>query len=73
MKKELSKQSQKDLVVAIKKRYNKAPKKDRTKILDEFVKITGCHRKHAIRLLNSNDSGDVLTAGEFMMRQLKRL
>lgn len=32
-------------------RYRKARKKDRGKILDEFVATTGYHRKHAIALL----------------------
>jgi hypothetical protein len=33
-------------------RYRKASKKERTAILDEFVKTTGYHRKHAIGVLN---------------------
>ena len=32
-------------------RYRQASKKERTAILDEFVKTTGYHRKHAIRVL----------------------
>ena len=32
-------------------RYRKARKKERTRILDEFVATTGYHRKHAIALL----------------------
>jgi hypothetical protein len=33
-------------------RYRKASKKERTAILDEFVKTTSYHRKHAIGVLN---------------------
>jgi hypothetical protein len=33
-------------------RYRKASKKERTLILDEFVRTTGYHRKHAIGVLN---------------------
>jgi hypothetical protein len=33
-------------------RYRKASKKERTAILDEFVKTTGYHRKHATAVLN---------------------
>jgi hypothetical protein len=33
-------------------RYRKANRKERSVILDEFVKTTGYHRKHAIALLN---------------------
>jgi hypothetical protein len=37
---------------AIRNRYKKANKGEKTKILDEFTKATGLHRKAAIRLLN---------------------
>ena len=33
-------------------RYRKASKKERSVILDEFVKTTGYHRKYAIGVLN---------------------
>jgi hypothetical protein len=36
---------------AIRGRYFLASKKDKGKILDEFTKVTSCHRKAAIRLL----------------------
>ena len=36
----------------LQKRYRKASKKERTAILDEFVKTTGYHRKHATAVLN---------------------
>jgi len=36
----------------LKERYRKASRKERTAILDEFVKTTGYHRKYAIALLN---------------------
>jgi hypothetical protein len=37
---------------AVRWRYLKARKKDKGKILDEFIQVTGYHRKAAIRLLN---------------------
>jgi hypothetical protein len=37
---------------SLKKRYAKATKKERGKILDEYVKTTGCHRKHASAVLS---------------------
>lgn len=40
-----------DYLVALKKRYAQAGKKERTAILDEFVKTSGYHRKHATALL----------------------
>jgi hypothetical protein len=36
----------------LKERYRKASRKERSTILDEFVKTTGYHRKYAIALLN---------------------
>jgi hypothetical protein len=33
-------------------RYRKASKEEKTKMLDEFAKVTGFHRKAAVRLLN---------------------
>jgi hypothetical protein len=41
---------------AARPRYLKASKENKTKILDEFVSITGMHRKAAIRLLNRSDA-----------------
>ena len=40
-----------ELLAAIGDRYRASSRADRTKILDEFVAVTGYHRKHAIRLL----------------------
>jgi hypothetical protein len=37
---------------AVRERYLRSTKKMKTKILDEFVAVTGLHRKAAIRLLN---------------------
>ena len=43
--------TRKELVAALQLRYRRATFGERTKILDEFVALTGYHRKHAIRLL----------------------
>lgn len=40
-----------ELVRAIGDRYRAGSRAERSKILDEFVAVTGYHRKHAIRLL----------------------
>ena len=37
---------------ALRPRYRKASKEEKSKMLDEFIKVTGFHRKAAIRLLN---------------------
>ncbi len=36
---------------AVRGRYLRTSKKEKGKILDEFTKVIGCHRKAAIRLL----------------------
>lgn len=43
--------TRKELVEALRERYRSAAFDDRIKILDEFVAVTGYHRKHAIRVL----------------------
>jgi len=43
--------TRKELIEALQARYRIAAFSDRIKILDEFVALTGYHRKHAIRLL----------------------
>lgn len=43
--------TRKELVAALQSRYGSATLDERIRILDEFVALTGYHRKHAIRLL----------------------
>ena len=47
----MSQQSKRELVQRLQPRYLKADRKEKTKILDEFVAVTGMHRKAAIRTL----------------------
>jgi hypothetical protein len=51
MHKTISKLAKSEVLEALHERYQQAPKKEKTKILDEFIAVAGCHRKHAIRLL----------------------
>ena len=48
----MTRKSVREYAQAIQGRYRKANKKEKTRILDEFTKTTGLHRKAAIRLLN---------------------
>lgn len=43
--------ARKELIGAVRSRYSEADRTGRKVILDEFTKITGYHRKHAIRIL----------------------
>jgi hypothetical protein len=44
--------SEEKYIKQLKKRYRKGRKKEKSAILDEFVKTTGYHRKHATAVLN---------------------
>src|SRR3954447_5191198 len=45
--------TRREVVQAVAERYGAAARGDKQKILDEFVKVTGFHRKHAIRALQN--------------------
>ena len=47
-----------ELVEAIGGRYRGGDRKERGRILDEFVSVTGYHRRHAMRLLRGKCGGD---------------
>jgi hypothetical protein len=41
----ISKQTKAEVLVALRQRYQQAAKVDKSRILDEFVALAGCHRK----------------------------
>ena len=48
-----------ELLATIRDRYRVSSRKDQSRILDEFIAVTGHHRKHGIRLLGKlDDDGD---------------
>jgi hypothetical protein len=51
MQNKLGKQARSEVLEVLRERYRNAGKQDKGKILDEFVAVAGCHRKHAVRLL----------------------
>jgi hypothetical protein len=51
MERQISMATRKELIAAVGVRYRKSTKAGRRKILDEFIGLTGYHRKHAIRVL----------------------
>ena len=55
----ISKMAKQELLATIRDRYRESSKKDKSRILDEFIAVTGHHRKHGIRLLRqSGDAGE---------------
>ena len=56
MKQTVSVETRRELCAAIAVRYRTADRQSKKLVLDEFVKITGYHRKHAIRLLRKGQA-----------------
>ena len=50
----MSPEGRRELVAAVIERYQRSTLAERGRILDEFVALTGYHRKHASRVLNRN-------------------
>jgi hypothetical protein len=50
----VSKEARREILTAIRARYERADRTEKSRILEEFVRLSGYHRKHAIRLLNSD-------------------
>lgn len=48
----VSKQTKREILDALRGRYGDASKSEKSRILDEFVAVAQCHRKHAVRLLS---------------------
>ena len=46
-----------ELLQVLRCRYRSSTRREKGRILDEFVAISGYHRKHAIRLLNQTPTG----------------
>lgn len=53
----MTRKSVKEYAEAVKGRYRKATKNEKGKILDEFTKATGLHRKAVIRIFNRRNPG----------------
>ena len=51
---EISTATRTEVLEAILGRYREASKRDKTRMLNEFVAMVGCHRKHAVRLLGQS-------------------
>lgn len=52
MRKPVSLKTRRELSAAIGERYRVADRQSKKTILDEFVNVTGYHRKHAIRMMH---------------------
>ena len=50
--------AKRELLATIRGRYQESSKKDNSRILDEFIAVTGHHRIDGIRLLGQLDDGE---------------
>jgi len=70
----ISKNTKKELIEVLRKRYRVSMKNEKTKILDDFISLTGFHRKHAVRVLGGNpaDQKSKQSFDRHRTRKLKR-
>ena len=54
----ISKMAKQELLATIRDRSRASSKKDKSRILDEFIAVTGHHREHGIRLLGRLDDDE---------------
>jgi hypothetical protein len=57
MQSKITPETKRELLHALRERYQQAPRSEKARILDEYVALVKCHRKHAIRLLAWNKVG----------------
>ena len=58
----MSLKARRELLAAIASRYGQATKPEKQKILDEFVAVSGYHRKYAINILQNPQAGPAVSA-----------
>lgn len=51
MQAKISPETKREVLAALRERYKQATKDEKSRILDEYVVLAQCHRKHAVRLL----------------------
>ena len=59
----MSPEGRRELVAAVTGRYRRSKPAERGRILDEFVALTGYHRKRAIRVLNGDSAMPAVRRG----------
>ena len=67
--------TRRELIEAVAARYRGAGRAQKKEILDEFVKVTGFHRKHAIRVLKKSprrENREPQTKGAHLQRSRSR-
>jgi hypothetical protein len=61
MKRRIKLTTRRELTEAVRQRYQVADRRGKRLILDEFTKVAGYHRKHAIRILTTQSTSEPKT------------
>jgi hypothetical protein len=56
---------------AVTREYHKATKKEKRALLDEFTRLTGYHRKSAVRILSAKPIKELMVYGDDEVVKLK--
>ena len=62
--------TRRELMATIAERYQTANRQEKKAILDEFVKLTGYHRKHAIRVLRRKQMTALRSVGKRVYQEV---
>ena len=73
MDNKISTQARAELVRVLGQRYRESSKMAKTQILDEFIAVSGYHRKHAIRLLLGKTDNSSNRSNSFGVRHSRRI
>lgn len=64
----ISKSARREILAALGERYGRCSRPEKSRILDQVMSLTGCHRKHAVRLLRNGVA--LLSSGERVSRRV---
>lgn len=70
MGRNISKHTKEELLTALRQRYSDSSKEGKGRILNEFVAVSGYHRKHAVRLLSGKDRGQTFSETDGRSRRI---
>jgi len=73
MDNKISKDTKAELIRILAIQYRKSPKMRKTQILDQFIAVSRYHRKHAIRLLSSENSSNGNQSNSYKVSQSRRI
>jgi hypothetical protein len=66
----ISPETKREVLAAFRERYQQAPKDEKSRILDEFVALVQCHRKHAVRVLREKLVPDPVAAESLRLQRM---